>query len=414
MATIYHAPKPGYSGWDWFKFITVRIIFPPVLLWDLIKLGANKLLGEWVGTMVLPAQKGNFKYLAVRDKTVSNYNETDLICRKYEVITHDKAHLDTFEVTHKSQENMDPKYQKYIISFVGNGMCYEVIIAEMKEDAKALKANVVGFNLRGVGQSTGKAKSSGDLVIDGIAQVQRLLDLGVSSQNIMLKGHSLGAGVASLVAEHFHHLVQPINLFNGRSFSTITHLLVGKIRLKRNENGVLIGHKDSLEGRVQGCLAQPFIKFALALVKWEINAGSAFKSIPKANRDYIVVRSRKVLRGNRIDDALIPHYASIHEALTSERRMEKAKVNKEIANLERIIQKADSLAKSRLAGEKEFLIQIKEKIKSDRKMEIKSLYLDGHNSDLNSLCNRSGKSAEASFRDFFQRTEADHAVTNTP
>lgn len=204
MAKIYNAPKPKYSGWEWFKFIAIRAVFPPVLLWDLIKIGANKLLGEWVSGLVLPAQNENFDDLAVSDDTVSNYNEDDLICEKHDVITHDGAHLDTFEVRHRPQESIDPKYQKYIINLVGNGMCYEHIIDDIKEDSKALKANVIGFNLRGVGQSTGKAKSSEDLVADGIAQVQRLLDQGVSPQNITLKGHSLGAGVASLVAQHFH------------------------------------------------------------------------------------------------------------------------------------------------------------------------------------------------------------------
>lgn len=180
MAKIYNAPKPRYSFWEWFKFIAIRTVFPPVLLWDLIKIGANKWLGEWVGGLVLPAQNDNFDHLAVRDDTVSTYNEDNLTCEKHEVITHDEAHLDTFEIKHNSQENIDPKYQKYIINLVGNGMCYEHIIHDMKEDANALKANVIGFNLRGVGQSTGKAKSRDDLVTDGIAQVQRLLDQGVS------------------------------------------------------------------------------------------------------------------------------------------------------------------------------------------------------------------------------------------
>lgn len=134
----------------------------------------NKLLGVWDDSLVLPSQNDNFDYLAVRDGTVNNYNEDELVCEKHEIITHDDAHLDTFEVKHKLQEHIESQYQKYIINLVGNGMCYEHIIGDIKEDAKALKANVVGFNLRGVGQSTGKAKSKEDLVIDGIAQVQLL------------------------------------------------------------------------------------------------------------------------------------------------------------------------------------------------------------------------------------------------
>ncbi|CZG61245.1 TPA: Dot/Icm T4SS effector SidB [Legionella pneumophila subsp. pneumophila] len=414
MVKIYNAPKPKYSGWEWFKFIAIRTVFPPVLLWDLIKIGANKLLGEWVSGLVLPAQNENFDDLAVSDDTVSNYNEDELICEKHDVITHDGAHLDTFEVRHRSQESIDPKYQKYIINLVGNGMCYEHIIDDIKEDSKALKANVIGFNLRGVGQSTGKAKSSEDLVADGIAQVQRLLDQGVSPQNITLKGHSLGAGVASLVAQYFHQLGQPINLFNSRSFSTITNFLVGHMRLERDEIGRAIGHKDSTVGTILGWLAKPFIKLGVALAKWEINAGSAFKSVPEAYKDYIVVRSRKEIRGERIDDAVIPHYASIHKELSSERHKKKAEIDEEIANLDDIIRKADPLAKPGLANARDALVQAREKIKSDRKMETDVQYANGHNSDWNALHNRSGKSAQTFFREFVQRTEADHAVKSIP
>src|SRR5688500_19020581 len=124
MTRIYNAPKPEYSNWEWFKFIAVRTVFPPVLLWDVIKFVANKLLGEIVRNLVLPAQNQTCDHIVVNDDTVSNYNERNLICEKHEVVTHDDVHLDTFEVTHTAQRNIDPKYQKYIINFEGNGMCY--------------------------------------------------------------------------------------------------------------------------------------------------------------------------------------------------------------------------------------------------------------------------------------------------
>lgn len=216
------------------------------------------------------------------------------------------------------------------------------------------------------------------------------------------------------MAQHFHQLRQPINLFNSRSFSTITNFLVGHVRLKRDENGQAIGHNDSIGGTIFGWLAKPFIKFGVALAKWEINAGSAFKSIPEAYKDYIVVRSRKDIRGNRIDDAVIPHYASIHKELTSERRAKKAEIDDEIANLDDIIQNADPLAKPGLTNARTALVQAREKIKSDRKMETDSQYANGHNSDWSTLHNRSGKSAQTFFREFVLRTAEDHAVKIAP
>ncbi len=127
-----------------------------------------------------------------------------------------------------------------------------------------------------------------------------------------------------------------------------------------------------------------------------------------------MVRSRKEIRGERIDDAVIPHYASIHKELTSERHKKKAEIDEEIANLDGIIRKADPLAKPGLANARDALVQAREKIKSDRKMETDVQYANGHNSDWNELHNRSGKSAQTFFREFVQRTEADHAVKSIP
>ena len=138
MTQIYKAPKPKFSFWERFKFIAIRTIFPPLLLWDLVKLGANKLLGTLVGSLVLPAQNINFNDLKVCDDIVKKINRVmtinneNLFFEKYEIITHDDAHLDTFEVQNNLQQDIEPRYQKYIINLVGNGMCYEQIIQDMK------------------------------------------------------------------------------------------------------------------------------------------------------------------------------------------------------------------------------------------------------------------------------------------
>lgn len=414
MAKIYNAPKPEYSSWEWFKYIAVRTIFPPVLLWDLTKIGANKLLGETVGNLILPAQTINFDALEVTDANVGRYNNTNLTCEKHEVITQDGVHLDTFEVKHASQSTIEPKYQKYIISFVGNASCFEDNIDEMKEDAYALQANVVGFNFRGVGKSTSKAKSKDELVADGVAQVQRILDQGVSPQNIILKGHSLGAGVASLVAQHFHQIDKPVNIFNSRSFSSISNFLIGNIRLDRDVNRHAIGQKETFGGKILGWFIKPLVMMVVGLANWEINAGTAFKNIPDAYKDYIVVRSRKEIRDERIDDAVIPHYASIHKELTSDRRAKKAAIDAQIVHLNDKIQKAEPSTIPDLISAQEKLVHAREKVKSDNKMETMWKYHDGHNSDWGLLHNRSGKSAQAFFRDFVQRTEEDHAVKKTP
>ena len=394
---IYQAPKPQYTNWEWFKFIGLRTVFPPVLLWDLLKLGVNKLAGKAIGSLVLPAQDMTYSTWKFRDP--SRFNTDQISCERHTVVTHDGAELDTFEIKLESQKQVDPKYQKYIINFVGNGMGYEQIVDEMRQDAVELDANIVGFNLRGVGMSTSRALSKDNLVTDGIAQVQRLLDQGVSPQNITLKAHSLGAGVGSLVAYHFHQLGQPINIFNSRSFSNITDFLVGHTRLEKNEDGDAVGHKESFGGKILGWIFKPIIKLAVILANWEIDAIDAFKNIPKEYREYIVVRSRKEIRENRIDDSVIPHYASIHKGLSDERKAEKAKID-------RLISATDKNDTSKI----EELTAARKKVSSDRKMETAYNGADGHNSDPDSLHNRSGKSAHTFFKEFVARVREDHGV----
>lgn len=405
----YNAPKPKYSNWEWFKFIALRIVFPPVLLWDLIKLGVNKLIGELVGGWVLPAQNNDFICPEISEDIICNDNKIGLTFERHRVITHDAAHLDTFEITHNSQTKLNPKYQKYIINLVGNGTCYEQIINTMKQDASDLGVNVIGFNFRGVGKSTGKTTSKDNLFTDATAQVQRLLDKGVSPQNIVLKGHSLGAAIGSLVTQHFHQLKQPINVFSSRSFSTITNVLVGYIP-------IVFGYKDRKKGTILGWLAKPFVKLAVTLANWEINAGRAFKSIPELYREYIVVRTKKEIRirDNWVDDKVIPHYASIHKALTAERRAKKVKIDREIKNLADIIKSTDPLAKPDITKAKEYLIEAREKIKSDRKMQAYTKDVIGHNVGLNELHNRRGVSAQAFFQDFVQKAAENHAIKSAP
>lgn len=378
MPTIYHASKPRRSNWAWFAFIVIRIVFPPILLWDLIKLGANRLLGEWVSHLVLPAQNAFFNHLALSDDEINDYNRENrdhLLCEKYHIITHDGALLDTLEMSYSPPS--EPADQLYIIHLTGNGMCYESSIAEMKEDATTLKATVIGFNFRGVGQSRGKVRSKEDLVTDAIAQVQRLLDKGVSPQNITLKGFSLGAGIATLATLHFHQQKKPIYLFNNRSFSSITNFLVGHIRqLKRNESGwIEPGYQESVGGVILGWLAKPIIKFGVVAVKWEINAGSAFRRIPEAYRDYILLRSRKEIRAHRADDQIIPYYASIHRDLAFERHLKKTNIDK-----------------------------------NDRKMEADDPHANAHLASNHELHNRSGKSAQAFFIEFVQKSVSEHTV----
>jgi hypothetical protein len=279
----------------------------------------------------------------------------------------------------------------------------------MKSDARELKCDVIGFNLRGVSQSTGKPRSKNDLVTDGIAQVQRLLDDGADPENITLKGHSLGAGIATLVADHFHDHGIKVNVFNGRSFSTITNFVVGQIRTA-DDRDKHTGHQETFGKKILGWLAKPFTKFGVALAKWEIDAESAYKNLPDSHKEYMVVRSSKADRdryGNQLkDDPVIPHYASLHASLKDERKEIKAKIDETINLLGNT--STDALVQEDLTKANMKLKDARHHLK-ERKMTASNKGENAHCTDMDKLKDRyKQNTANDFFRGFFKRAHTHH------
>lgn len=385
---IYIAPKPYQVMKQ--NGVLHRIFFLFILLWDATKLVFNKVLGSAISYRILPAQiprrsLENLKLVLSTQIEKINASE-DLTSKELTVITHDAARLDTLEIRPKNNKNA-PSSAAYIITFRGNSMLYEDKIDDMVENARQLNCCVIGFNYRGVGKSIGQPRSANDLVTDGIAQVQRLLDAEVSSQQIVLHGHSLGSGVATLVAKHFHDQDIHINLFNGRSFSTITNVFVGKIHTAR-------------------WLAKPLIKFALTATRWEIDAASAYKALQDANKEYIVVRSSKKDRCQ--DDSTIVHEASLHAAFAGERKVEKARIDAELKRVDpnRKYPMIDAVALC------EQLISQRNHFK-ERKM-VALVQGNAHNIGLTELTDRyQGRTANEFFKKFVERTNLEQQKTMT-
>ncbi len=310
----YHARKVTYSHRQWFFYILPRLLIVP-LIWDGLAYLANWLIGEALSKLILPAQSMGLP-------SSFNYPKDGKNLAYHKVILQDGTNLDTIEYSHPSQQSKPASDKTYIINFLGNATMYEDVCSQFESDSNKLQCNVVGFNFRGVGRSRGVPKSKNDLVEDAIAQVQRLLDAGVTPHHITLKGHSLGASIATLTAAHFHWQGININLFNGRSFSSLTHWVLGKVRVINTDNR----HEPTLTGKVLAWLLTPIIKITLLLSGWEINAEQAYKSIPEKHREYLVVRSPdEHLTNNTLDDTVIPYYASIHSALKRSDRHEQSK-----------------------------------------------------------------------------------------
>lgn len=112
-------------------------------------------------------------------------------------------------------------HKKWIIYFLPNGEVAEDVLPIARQMADDCSVNILVFNYRGVGRSTGFPVCSQDLVADGAACMEFLQGAkGVPTENIFAYGHSLGAGVAAhLLANNEKY--RKAHLISDRSFSSL-------------------------------------------------------------------------------------------------------------------------------------------------------------------------------------------------
>ena len=405
---IYHARAPLVSDYQK-KIFILKLIFPLTALWLGLKYVVNKLFGRLVGNVVLrPQSAEQLKNDMIDDITV--YNSETLSCHAEKIITHDNCELDTIEINHQAQTKRPPQEKEYIIYFSGRWGCYEKAIEKIIYMANDLEANVVAFNYRSVGKSTGKAYSKNDLYTDGIAQVQRLLDQGINPELIVLRGYSLGGAVATKVAMYFHRQGIRINIFNERSFSNVIHVIAGFLRhIGASQKS---GHKSGTPGIILSYLLWPFVKLGLLLNDWEIEAADTFKELPTSNKEYSAVRSSKkqLLEDEKIiDDSGVTHYASTYRALKSERQKEKNEIKNAREHIHQLVTSNPLVNRALRKADANFdeaLNYLKSR-KMVAKPEMK--YENAHYLDLKDLTSRATNQSGATFfKNFVRNTQELH------
>ncbi|MFJ1268550.1 hypothetical protein ACD661_08295 [Legionella lytica] len=348
-------------------------------------------LDAFLGRFALPSQEKDFSSLFINEPGL--FDDDVLRHKQHTVATFDEALLDTLEIRHCAQQELEPSHQTFIINFNCNFKAYEQSLVEMQENARDLQTNVIGFNYRNVGRSQGQVKFMCHLIIDGIAQVQRLLDQGVSPENITLNGLSIGGGIATCVAWYFHQQEIKLNLFNDRSFASSLQLV--------------LSHVENLP--VLGGILGFLCTLVICNSTWYAEIAELFQDIPEQFRDYMLVRTPKAKRTPQSEDDLsIPHEGSLHLGLRAQRRKIKGELDAQIT----VCQHEDVVDSKMLSELQNVKHEAKEKARN-RKMEASVAHIGddyAHTLPKKYLYNRCGVSADTFFKNFIHRSYEEHGV----
>jgi len=247
------------------------------------------IFGLFLGQSILPAQgwPKPTENPAIFQRQLRAKIPSQLTASFLQVVTPDGAILDTLQLS-----NPQSPPQSYLIFFCGNNMAYKVRLPEFQKIIETIAPAIIAFDYRNVHYSQGRVYSKQELLNDGIAQVQRLLNAGVAAENITLHGLSLGGGLASLVAAHFHSQspAQKVYLVADRTFPSLTDAVLGKVLPELGYS------KARAPLRALGrAILKPFIQAILLMTNWEINCLEAYNRIPAQYKALITAKNDMII-----------------------------------------------------------------------------------------------------------------------
>lgn len=235
-------------------------------LWETGRVEVSKLIMPNIGEGVSKKDKDKkVSFLAKRLPTEFNHVKISVTS---------KVSLDGLELLY-------PDSTRWVIFFLGQGQLYERHLPALKELSERTGSNVLCFNWRGLGKSTGRPVSSASLVQDGLAVVDFLKAKGVT--DIVVHGHSLGGGPAAAVG-----VKRPsIKVVLDRTFDKLSSVAEGN------------GHKVMKLVR----------RVAVRAFGWEFDNGAAVKTLKQ--RAMTIVHKQ---------DPRIPFDKSIHQPAKESKR----------------------------------------------------------------------------------------------
>jgi alpha/beta superfamily hydrolase len=252
-------------------------------------------------------KKGNVDFIGVQIKSI------------------DGSILDTIEIVPRKKVSKPV----YVVNIFGAVDAYEQNMGYMKEQSERLGVVNVGFNVPGVGRSTGTLDSKHTIIKAGVAQVIRLVEQGVEPEKIVMSGHSAGAAIAVACAEHLHKKGLKVNVFHNRSFGK-TSTVAAALLLETPENHIKVEKSIKRFSSFKDIPAEVLTTSVANIAGWEIDVNKAYSSIPSKYKDYIVIKPDKIQRKYMTGDEMVRPAASLHYMQKDERKKIKNNIIKAI------------------------------------------------------------------------------------
>ncbi len=239
--------------------------------------------------------------------------------------TQDNSVLDSVAIVDPGEEKKPMHERKFVIKCLAREQNYINWIKDGTYSAQKIGATVIAFNYRGIDYSRGMVCTQNDMVNDTIAQVDRLLALGVKARNIGIEGDGLGGAVATLAAAQLHERDDKVKLHNSRSFRSIPRFLIGYFLPHTQSNWT---EPMTWLRYIAAGFSLIFLSPIIWLSGWRFNAVNAWDKIPVADKDYSVVRANEHVQyrtPEQTDGIIHDHWASIASYLDEQRQTIQAK-----------------------------------------------------------------------------------------
>lgn len=313
--------KPVRFISDSIKWLLPRLLFPLIFLLDglsyLLRPFLFKKFNSYLEAQISLPQLDSLAGSYEKEVRTRHYGSA----KEVEIETYDGVRLKPSLTLATEYASTHPKEANHLILFSEPFVDPRFFYRTMLDTVSCTQAKVILASYRSGNLPNGRPAlcSLEDFVIDGIAQVQQQIDLGIPPKNITLYGLGMGGAVASRVAAYFYRIGSPVKLFCDRSIASVSTLLATYYK----KTGELLPNPSDIQA-IQAKANKPswikakcmsvLIKGLAWFLRSDLNAVEAFKSIPSNLRDAISI---KKIKGASviIEDSVVPSAASLQRGV---------------------------------------------------------------------------------------------------